>query len=163
MAKSCVLFFLTHGVYAVVISVHPSICQSQFKVTTYNTKINKCTISKYHPWQTTLICILHYAIPCINQHHHKLHQNSCIEVTVMDVNETRESQSFFSIPRKEFLDFREPRLVTAQQQAYCEWDNCHLSFRACYQSIASRWPWPAYHMHGHLGRRTPRNSGVSKR
>ena len=22
-----------------------------------------------------------------------------------------------------------------RQQAYCEWDNCHLSLRACYQSI----------------------------
>jgi len=30
-----------------------------------------------------------------------------------DVNETRESQSFFSIPWKEFLNFRESRLATA--------------------------------------------------
>ena len=32
-----------------------------------------------------------------------------------DVNETRESRSFFSIPGKEFLDLRESRLATAPQ------------------------------------------------
>jgi len=41
-----------------------------------------------------------------------------------DVNKTREPCSFFSIPGKEFLDFRESRLPTARQYTYCEWDNC---------------------------------------
>ena len=55
-----------------------------------------------------------------------------------DVNETRESRVsiFFLDPWKEFLDFRESRLKTARQQAYSEWNNCHLSLCACYQSIA---------------------------
>ena len=47
-----------------------------------------------------------------------------------------ESRSFFSISGKEFLDFRESRLATAQKQAYCERDNCHLLLRTCYQLIA---------------------------
>ena len=53
-------------------------------------------------------------------------------VITRDVNESR---SFFSISGKEFPDFRESRLATARQYAYCEQDSCHLSLRACYQSI----------------------------
>jgi len=35
-----------------------------------------------------------------------------LSVVIRDVNETRESRSFFSIPGNEFLDFRESRLAT---------------------------------------------------
>jgi len=50
--------------------------------------------------------------------------------------ESLESRFFFSIPGKEFLDFRESTLVIARQQAYRERDNCNQSLRDCYQSIA---------------------------
>ena len=71
-----------------------------------------------------------------------------------------ESLNFFcSIPGKEFIDFRESRLATTWQHAYCERDNCHLSlqlaisrslvhFAAAVACIPDTW--------------TPRNSGVSK-
>jgi len=76
-----------------------------------------------------------------------------------DVSETRESQFFCSIPGKEFIDFRESRLATTWQHAYCERDNCHLTlqlaisrslvhFAAAVACIPDTW--------------TPRNSGVSK-
>ena len=71
-----------------------------------------------------------------------------------------ESLNFFcSIPGKEFIDFRESRLATTWQHAYCARDNCHLSlqlaisrllvhFAAAVACIPDTW--------------TPRNSGVSK-
>jgi len=55
------------------------------------------------------------------------------------VNQTREFRVsiFFSIPGKEFLDFRESRLTRPpDNRPICERDNCHRSLRACYQSIA---------------------------
>jgi len=62
--------------------------------------------------------------------------NSFVNNRDVNDNETRESWFFLSIPGKEFSDFRESRLATARQQAYCERDNCYLSLHACYQSIA---------------------------
>ena len=50
-------------------------------------------------------------------------QKWLICVISRDVNKT----FFFLIPGREFLNFREWRLATARQQAYCERDNCHLS------------------------------------
>jgi len=69
-----------------------------------------------------------------------------------DVNETQVSRVliFFLITGKEFLDFGESRLATARQQAYSEWDNCHLLLHACYQSIACL----LHRNHGQLTRRT---------
>jgi len=55
-------------------------------------------------------------------------------------------------------------VFTGYRMAYCERDNCHQSFRACYQSIACCFTAavPAFQTHGRLHRET-KDSGVSKR
>jgi len=62
-----------------------------------------------------------------------------------------ESLNFFcSIPGKEFIDFRESRLATTWQHAYCARDNCHLSLSllSVDRLFTSPRPWPAYQTHG---------------
>ena len=128
--------------------------------------LGTCRQCLLHQWSRSAQCMrlnlsYFHLWSCVNERVEKLRIIRLLRVAARDVNETWESQSFFSIPGKEFLDFKESRLATARQQGLlwaAQLSPVAPSLLSIDRLYTSPRPRPEYQTHS----RETQNSGISK-